>query len=201
VKFVQPFDIIGLTSTRLRTEVTRGSPLSNSTVEQLRFPPIPGFTVRADFDGGALSSDFGPLLLRGVDRQIGLTHRLAAAFDDRRHPSYVDPPLRDLLAQRIYQMASGDEDGNDANALRADPVFKRGLEHAPLDPDTDLASASTFSRLEHAATRKDIYRLARAFVEHFIARDAEPPEVIVLDLDPCEDETHGQQELAFYNDY
>jgi hypothetical protein len=67
----------------------------NSTSEQLRFHPIPGFTVRADFDGGALSSDFGPVLLRGVDRQIGLTHRLAAAFDDRRHPSYVDPPLVD----------------------------------------------------------------------------------------------------------
>jgi hypothetical protein len=109
--------------------------------------------------------------------------------------------LRDLLAQRIYQVASGYEDGNDANALRGDPVFKRGLERAPLDPDTDLASASTFSRLEHAATRKDIDRLAKAFVEHFIASDAEPPQVIVLDLDHSEDETHGQQEFAFYNDY
>jgi hypothetical protein len=118
--------------TRLRTEVTRGSPLSNSTSEQRRFPPIPGFTVRADFDGGALSSDFGPLRLRGVDRQIGLTHRLAAAFDDRRPPSYVDPPRRDGLAQRLYPVASGGEDGNEANARRGDPVFKRGLERAPL---------------------------------------------------------------------
>jgi hypothetical protein len=53
--------------------------------------------------------------------------------------------------------------------------------------------------LEHAATRKDIDRLARAFVEQFIASDAQPPKVIVLDLDPSEDETHGQQEFAFYN--
>jgi hypothetical protein len=87
--------------TRLRTEGIRGSPLSNSTLGQRCFPPIPGFTVRADFDGGALSSDFGPLRLRGVDRQIGLTHRRAVAFDDRRHLSYVDHPLRDLLAQRL----------------------------------------------------------------------------------------------------
>ncbi len=55
--------------------------MSNSTSEPLRFPPIPGFTVRVDFEGGALSSDFGPLLLRGVDQQIGLTYRLAQAFE------------------------------------------------------------------------------------------------------------------------
>ena len=50
-----------------------------------------------------MSSDFGALLLRGIDRQIGLTARLAAAIHDTRHPSYIDHPLRDLLAQRIYQ--------------------------------------------------------------------------------------------------
>ena len=70
---------------------------------QLRFPPVAGLTVRGDFDGGAISSDFGPLILRGVDRQIGLTERLTAAFDDQRHPSYITHPLCDLFAQRIYQ--------------------------------------------------------------------------------------------------
>lgn len=62
--------------------------MSKSTPEQLRFPPVAGFTVRGDFDGGAMSSDFGPMILRGVDQQIGLTERLADAFDDKRHPSY-----------------------------------------------------------------------------------------------------------------
>ena len=75
--------------------------------KQLCFPPVAGQTLRADFDGGALSSDFGPLLLRGIDRQIGLTARLAAAVHDKRHSSYIDHPLRDLFAQRIYQIASG----------------------------------------------------------------------------------------------
>jgi hypothetical protein len=60
-------------------------------------------------------------LLRGIDRQIGLTERLAAAVQDKRHPSYIDYALRDLLAQRIYQIASGYADGNDANPLRHDP--------------------------------------------------------------------------------
>ena len=87
--------------------------------------------MRADFDGGALSSDFGALLLRGIDRQIGLTERLAAAVHDTRHPSYIDHPLRDLFAQRIYQIASGYADGNDANSLRYDPMFKLRVERAP----------------------------------------------------------------------
>jgi hypothetical protein len=170
-----------------------------STPEQLRFPPMSGYTVRAEFDGGALSSDFGALLLRGIDRQIGLTERLAAAVHDTRHPSYIDHPLRNLLAQRIYQIASGYADGNDANSLRYDPLFKMGVERLPLDPIQDLASAPTFSRLEHQVTRADLYRLTRAFVDQFIASYPEPPAAIVLDLDHSEDPTHGQQECTFYN--
>jgi DDE family transposase len=175
--------------------------MSYSTPEQLRFPPIPGYTVRADFDGGALSSDFGALLLRGIDRQIGLTARLAAAVRDKRHPSYIDHPLRDLFAQRIYQIASGYADGNDANSLRHDPLFKLGVERSPLEPAQDLASGPTFSRLEHSVDRKDLYRLTQALVEHFMASYPEPPAAIVLDLDHSDDPTHGQQEFAFYNHY
>ena len=61
-----------------------------STPEQLRFPPLAGSTVRADCEGGALSSDFGALLLRGIDRQIGLTARLAAAMQ----PIFPSNPKR-----------------------------------------------------------------------------------------------------------
>lgn len=173
--------------------------MSQCTAEQLRFPPVEGLTVRADFQGGALSSDFGVMLLRGVDQQIGLSQHLAQAFDDRRHPSYIDHPLAALFAQRIYQIGCGYADGNDANSLRSDPVFKLGLDRKPLDPDTDLASASTFSRLENAATTRDIYRLASAFVDQFLARYGKAPELIVLEMDHSEDITPGQQELSFYN--
>src|SRR5262245_49020697 len=137
--------------------------------EQLCFPPIAGYTLRVDFEGDAFSSYFGALLLRVIARQIGLTERLAAAIQDKRHPSYIDHPLRDLLAQRIYQIASGYADGNDANHLRHDPVFKLSVERPPLDPAQDLASAPTFSRLEHSVDRKELYRLTHAFVAHFIA--------------------------------
>jgi hypothetical protein len=175
--------------------------MAYSIPEQLCFPPIAGHTVRADSQGGALSSDFGALLLRGIDRQIGLTEHLAAAVRDKRHPSYIDHPLRDLLAQRIYQIASGYADGNDANSLRCDPLFKLGVERLPLAPAQDLASAPTFSRLEHSVDRKDLYRFARALMDHFIAGYPEPPAAIVLDLDHADDPTHGQQELAFSNHY
>jgi hypothetical protein len=138
-------------------------------------------------------------LLRGIARQIGLTERFTAAIHDKRHPSYIDHPLRDLLAQRIYQIAAGYADANDANSLRRDPLFKLGVDRPPLEPTHDLASAPTFSRLEHSVDRKDVYRLTTALVDQFIASYVEPPAAIVLDLDHSDDPTYGQQEFAFYN--
>lgn len=170
-----------------------------SNPKPLCFPPVAGHTVRADCEGGALSSDCGPLLLRGVDRQIGLTERLAAAVRDKRQPSYIDHPLHDLLAQRIYQIASGYADGNEANSLRRDPMVKLGVDRLPLEPEHDLASAPTFSRLEPSVDRTDLYRLTQAFVDHCIASYPEPPAAMVLDLDHSDDPTHGQQAFAFYN--
>lgn len=176
----------------------------NSTSEQLRFASIPGHTIRADFAGGGLSSDLGPLLLSGVDRQIGLTQRLTAALVDTRHASYITPTYRDILTQRIYQIGCGYEDGNDANALRNDPMFRLGVDRLPFDERRSLASASTISRFEHAVSSKDIYRLSQALVEQFIASFATPSKTLktlILDLDHSEDAAHGQQPLAFYNHF
>jgi hypothetical protein len=171
----------------------------NSTPEQLRFASIPAHSIRADFTGGGLSSDLGPVLLRGVDLQIGLTKRIAAALPDRRHQSYIDHSYHDLLTQRIYQIACGYEDGNDSNSLRHDPMFKLGASRLPFDDAAALASGATMSRFEHAASRQDIYRVSHALVEQFIASFASPPKSLVLDLDHSEDAAYGQQPLAFYN--
>ncbi len=173
----------------------------NSTSEQLRFASIPGHTIRADFAGGGLSCDLGPLLLRGVDRQIGLTERINAAVVDTRHASYITHSQRDLLTQRIYQIGCGYEDGNDSNCLRHDPMFKLGAGRLPFDADTALASAATISRFEHAASSKDIYRFSQSLVEQFVAGFACPPKTLVLDLDHSEDAAYGQQPLAFYNHF
>jgi hypothetical protein len=171
----------------------------NSTPEQLRFPPAAGFTVRADFTGGEVSSDLGALILSAVDQRIHLMDRLTQAIKDGRHASYITHPLHDLLTQRVFQIASGYEDGNDANSLRHDPLFKLAAGRAPLAADTALASGATFSRLEGTLGPRDIYRLARALVEQFIAGYPEAPATITLDLDHTDDATYGQQELSFYN--
>jgi len=169
------------------------------TAEQLRFPALAGHTVRAQFDGGAMSSDFGVLMLQGVERQVGMIDRLAAALTDRRHPSYVEHSVKDLLGQRIYQVACGYEDQIDANALRHDPLFKMSVGRLPCDSGQALASQSTHSRLENAVRRKDVYRAAVALIEQFVASYPEPPPIIVLEFDHSEDRTHGQQAFSFYN--
>jgi hypothetical protein len=178
---------------------TRTRAAADFTPEQLRFPPAADFTVRADFTGGEISSDLGVLLLSAVDRRIGLMDRLTGSIVDSRHASYVKHSMRDLLSQRVVQIASGYEDGNDANTLRRDPLFKLAAGRAPLDDDNLLACGATFSRLEGALRRRDIYRMARALVEQFIAGYAEAPATITLDLDHTDDATYGQQALVFYH--
>jgi hypothetical protein len=109
--------------------------------------------------------------------------------------------MRDLLSQRIFQTACGYADGNDSKSLRNDPLFKLANGRAPLAADNNLASAPTFSRLESSISRKDIYRLAKGFVEAFIASYPQIPRIIVLDMDHSEDITHGQQQLSLFNTY
>ena len=101
--------------------------MNDSTPHQLRFPSSAGFTVRADFEGGAVSSDFGALLLQGVERQTGLIARLASAIEDKRHPSYIDHSLTDLLRQRIFQTACGYADGYPRHCSTGTPVLVNGV--------------------------------------------------------------------------
>jgi Transposase DDE domain group 1 len=134
-----------------------------------------------------------------MDRQMGLTARLAAAMRAKRHPSYIDHPLRDLLAQRVSPRASGYAEAKDANRLRHDPLCTWGRERLPRAADQDLARAPTCSRLEHSVDRKDLYRLTLALVDHVLASSLAPPAALGLDLDHTDAPTHGQQALAFYN--
>ena len=129
--------------------------MTQSTQEQLRFHPSNGKTIRADFNGGELSSDFGALLLRETILHSGLISRLTQAIDDKRHPSYIDHSLQNLLVQRILQMACGYEDANDSNRLRKDPMLKLAAGRNPLDDDNHLGFISHLhtAREVHAAQR------------------------------------------------
>jgi hypothetical protein len=154
--------------------------------------------VRAN--GGALTSDAGALLLRQLDDRLGLTRRLAGCLADRRDPAKVRHDLRALLRQRIYQIALGYEDCNDADRLRADPALKLAVGRAPAE--VDLASQPTLSRLENAVTWRDCWRISEALLECYLqCHRKRPPRRLVLDVDATDDETHGHQQLAFFHGY
>lgn len=162
------------------------------------FKEISGKKVEVAFDGGEVTSDAGVLFLRQTEAKVGIIERVARAFRDRRHPGYIKHQLIELMRQRVFQIAGGYEDGNDANDLRTDPVMKMACERLPIS-DAPLASQPTMSRFENALSRTDLYRLAEAFLEGFIASYATAPEAIILDFDETADPTHGHQQLAFFN--
>lgn len=173
--------------------------MTKCTQEQLRFHPSNGKTIRADFNGGELSSDFGALMLRETMLHSSLISRLTDAIDDKRHQAYIDHTLQELIAQRVLQMACGYEDANDSNHLRKDPIFKLANGRNPLDDDNHLASAPTYTRLGQSMTKRDIYNMAKALADHFISSYEYPPLAIIIDLDHTPAITHGGQQMNLFN--
>ena len=166
----------------------------------LHLAPVGDKAVDLDFDGGRLSSDAGLVLLKDPDEQLGLTRDLAAVLSDPRDPRRVNFTQHDLLKQRVFQIAAGYEDANDANTLRHDPIFKLLLDRLP-ETGAPLASQPTISRFENRVSRTELYRMALVLVDQFIASYASPPQLIVLDFDDTEDPVHGEQEQARYDGY
>jgi hypothetical protein len=156
--------------------------------------------VVGHFDGGRLTTDAGVLLLREVDRKIGLLDGINACLPDPRDPRFIQHEQREMLAQRIFSIALGYEDLNDQQTLRDDPALQVAAEKTP-EPDNPLASPSTLCRLENRVNRKALVRMSQLFVERFLAAYNSPPEEIVLDFDATDDPVHGQQEQRFFQGY
>ncbi len=171
---------------------------------ELFFDRISGKKVSVDFEGGAMSADGGALLLREIERRTGVIESLADNVADRRHGSYIDHQLRDLLQQRVFQIACGYPEASASNALRTDAAMKCSCGHLPFSSNA-LAGQSTMSRLENSASRTDIYRMSTALVNVFLNSYQRAPRRIELDLDETCDPTHGAQQgslfHAFYDTY
>jgi hypothetical protein len=175
------------------------------------FHPQKRREIRAQFDGGAITSDGGGLLLREIEKRIGILRQFAACFTDYRNPDLIEHPVKELVAQRVYGLALGYEDLNDHDELRNDPLLAVLVEKE--DPDKEaLAGKSTLNRLEltkETASRKERYKkivLDHAAVDHrlvetFLQAHQEAPEEIILDLDATDDPLHGQQEGRFFHGY
>ena len=156
--------------------------------------------IQADFKGGHLTSDAGAVLLREVDRRIGLIDALSACIGDPRDPARITHDLRTMLAQRILAIAMGYEDGNDHHDLRNDPLLQLVTERG-IDATQPLASPATLCRFENRIDRRTLAKMAEVFLEQFIASHASPPEEIVLDFDATDDPVHGDQQGRFFHGY
>src|SRR5208282_625730 len=178
----------------------------------LEFEALGSRRVTASFDGGAITSNAGALLLRQIDHTIGLSREAAACFTDGRDQDQVEHEAETLVAQRIHAIALGYEDLNDHDELRHDPVLRlvSGKLEARRTDCAVLAGKSTLNRLEHAPRAEDDrYRklsvdeeaMKRLFVSLFLQAHAAPPKRIVLDLDATDDPIHGAQEGRFFHGY
>jgi hypothetical protein len=174
--------------------------MAHSATERLRFTTSAGLALQAAFDAGRLTSDGGLVWVEAADRALGLCEALAGCIPEwRRRPRH---DLATLVRQRLFQIACGYADQNDADTLRSDPLLKLVCGRLPESGD-DLASQPTFSRLENAVDRRAWEALAEALVRLYIRerQRAGVPTHLVLDLDGTDDPTHGEQEGSAYHGF
>lgn len=170
--------------------------MPDCTAGLMSFGRVGRCLIEANFAGGALSSDGGLMLLRQVDRQIGLSKAVAGALHDPRNQDMIVHEMRDLVAQRLYALCCGYEDLNDHAALRRDPLMQTAVGRAE-----ELGSSPTLCRLEKRATRSDVVALNRVLIEQFIASHTSAPRELVLDVDASDIPLHGDQEQKEFHAY
>jgi hypothetical protein len=181
------------------------------SAERFDFGLVGRREVVGSFDGGAITSDAGALLLGTTDRAIGLVDRLAACFTDYRRPELIEHRVVTLVGQRVFGIALGYEDLNDHDELRRDPVMAVlvGKLEAVRANCAPVAGKSTLNRLElsrETATRyhkiaADPNAIESLFVTLFLEAYKTPPAEIILDIDATDDPLHGHQEGRFFHGY
>jgi hypothetical protein len=179
--------------------------MADTTRQTVLFPDLFSKPVRAGFCREQLSSYGGTVLLATRDRQLGLTEALCAELSDARQPGKVRQELLVQMRQRVFGIAAGCADGNDAAKLREDPMLKLSCDRDPAQGEA-LASQPTLSRFENAVRRTELLRMSRRLAETVIAEQARRrrgrrPRRIIIDVDPTCDPTYGAQQLTFFNGF
>ena len=176
--------------------------MTDCTQSYLSFASLGRKKIQADFDGGPLTSDSGVLLLREIDRCLGLTESISACISDPRDSRHVVHSQMEMLRQRVYAIACGYEDLNDHDTMRQDPALQVAVERIrDEEADRALSLAPTLCRLENRVTRNEIWRISKVFVDQFIISHEKPPKEIILDFDATDDAVHGKQERRFFHGY
>ena len=181
------------------------------SADLFEFSPVEGREVVAGFDGGAITSNAGALLVGAADRATGLMGRFASCFEDRRRQDLIEHEVVTLAAQRVFGIALGYEDLNDHDELRHDPVMAVvvGKLAARRKDCAPLAGKSTLNRLELSRLQATRYHkishnpiaIKRLLVEQFLEAHERAPGRMVLDLDATDDPVHGEQEGRFFHGY
>src|SRR5712691_5147362 len=175
------------------------------------FAPVEGREVVAAFDGGAITSDAGALLLGATDRAIRMMDRFAGCFHDMRRQHLIEHEVVTLVAQRVFGIALGYEDLNDHDDLRHDPMMAvlAGKLEAQREDCAPVAGKSTLNRLELSRLQPTRYHkicqnpiaIKRLLVDVFLEAHERAPREIILDLDATDDPVHGNQEGRFFHGY
>jgi hypothetical protein len=168
--------------------------------KQLTFETLFHKEVIADFAGGRITSNAGGLLLRELDQRYRIAEKAASCFRDPRDSGKIKHDLLTLVRQRLFAIALGYEDNNDAAWLSKDPALKIMAGKAP-ESAGDLASQPTLSRFENQVTTKDLRRLSDWLLDLYLKTHPGPRQVIVIDMDATDDPTHGKQQLSFFHGY
>ena len=166
--------------------------MTDCITQLLLFSSLQRKKIQGDFNGGSLTSDAGALLLREIDKRIGLIDAINNCIPDPRNPFYTVHQQKTMLAQRIFGIALGYEDLNDHQSLREDPLFQIISERGIRD-EAPLASPPTLCRLENRVDCKALAEIAEIFIETFIDSYTSEPDVLVLDFDATDDPVHGNQ--------
>ena len=188
---------------------------------QFSFQAFNGRSVSSSFDGGHITSDSGGLLLREIEEGQRFIQRFSQCFTDLRNPTFIEHSVYELVSQRTYGLCFGNEDLNDHDHLRADPLLallcgKQDLEGKTRrnvrDRGKPLAGKSTLNRLETAGSLlsdrprykkivAEMNELEEYFVGAFLRTTKKPPRLLILDFDATDDPLHGKQEGTFFHGY
>ena len=176
--------------------------MNERTRQSVLFPDLFTKPLHMAFDDAAVSSDGGSVLLSAVDRQLGLTSAMADCLRDDRRRGSVMHSYAEMLRQRVYGIALGYEDANDADRLRGDAMMR--LLVTGDAAGEDLASQPSLSRFENAATIGSLYEMAMAVANKMFdfhrKRLGKHVRKITIDMDPTDTPNYGdQQQLSFYN--
>jgi hypothetical protein len=173
--------------------------MRDGTRQHVLFSSVKSRRVEVLFDEPEATSDGGALLLKQVDQSLGLTASLASAMREGRCSAKVRHALLELVRQRVFGIACGYVDCNDAGRMSTDPM------HGLLcEKDGELASQPTLSRFENGVSATTLFRMGLALMDAVIAsqqRRHRKPRRITIDLDGTVDPTHGRQQHALFHGF